>query len=73
MNFAKFVRTPFLENMTGRLLLIIVVSLAVKGEFENENLNHKKQKLQKLRHTCPFESEVQGILKNICEGLLLIL
>ena len=39
MNFAKFVRTPFLQNTTGRLLLIIAVSI-VKGELENENLNH---------------------------------
>ena len=33
----KLVRTPFLQNATGRLLLIIAV---VKGELANENLNH---------------------------------
>ena len=27
VNFAKFVRTPFLQNRTGRLLLIIAVSI----------------------------------------------
>ena len=26
LNFANFVRTPFLQNTTGRLLLIIAVS-----------------------------------------------
>ena len=40
MNFAKFVRTPFLQNTTGRLLLIIAVSIVVKVELANENLNH---------------------------------
>ena len=40
MNFAKFVRTPFLQNTTRRLLLIIAVSIVVKGELANENLNY---------------------------------
>ena len=40
MTFAKFVRTPFLRTTTGRLLLIIAVSVVVKGELPNENLNH---------------------------------
>ena len=40
VTFAKFVRTPFLRTTTGRLLLIIAVSVVVKGELPNENLNH---------------------------------
>ena len=36
----KFVRTPFLQNITGRLLLIIVVSKVVKGELVNETVNY---------------------------------
>ena len=40
MNFAKFVRTPFLQNTTGRLLLIIAVSVAMKGELANETVNY---------------------------------
>ena len=40
MNFVKFVRTPFSQNTTGQLLLIIVVSTVVKGELANENLNY---------------------------------
>ena len=40
MNFAKFVRTPFLQNTTGRLLLIIAVSIVVKGELPNETVNY---------------------------------
>ena len=40
VNFAKFVRTPFSQNSTGRLLLIMAVSIAVKGEFANETVNY---------------------------------
>ena len=39
MKFAKFVGTPFLQNTTGRMLLIIVVSIVVKGELANETVN----------------------------------
>ena len=39
-NFAKFVRAPFLQNTTERLLLIVAVSIVVKGELENENLDY---------------------------------
>ena len=42
MNFAKFVRPPFLQNTTKRLLLVIAVSIAVKGKLANENLNYDK-------------------------------
>ena len=40
MNFAKFVRTPFLQNSTGPLLLIIVVSIVTKGVLANETVNY---------------------------------
>ena len=40
MNFAKFVKTPFLQNTTGRLLLVIAVSIVVKGELANETVNY---------------------------------
>ena len=43
MNFAKFVRTFFLQNTTGRLLLIIAVSIVVKEELANENLNYDRK------------------------------
>ena len=45
VNFGKFVRTPFLQNTTGRLLLITAISIVVKGEQTNENLiYHTKTK-----------------------------
>ena len=40
VNFAKFVRTPFLQNSTGRLSLIIAVSIVVKGVLANETVNY---------------------------------
>ena len=40
MNFAKFVRAPFLQNTTVALRLIIAVSIAVKGELANETVNY---------------------------------
>ena len=43
VNFAKFVRTFFLQNTTGRLLLIIAVSIVVKEELANENLNYDRK------------------------------
>ena len=60
MNFAKFVRTPFLQNTRGRLVLIIAVSIVVKGELANETVNYA----QKLKHMLQFEPEVQVIKKG---------
>ena len=40
MNFAKFVRISFSQNTTGQLLLIVAVSVVVKGELANEIVNY---------------------------------
>ena len=40
MNFAKFLRASFLQNTTGRLLLIIAVSVVVKGKLANESVHY---------------------------------
>ena len=40
MNFAKFVRIPFLQNTTGRPLLIIAVSIVMKGELAKKTVNY---------------------------------
>ena len=50
VNFAKFVRTPFLQNSTGRLLLIIAVSIVVKGVLANETVNYDTKARRKR---CP--------------------
>ena len=43
VNFAEFVRTPLLQNSTGRLLLIIAVSIVAKGVLANETVNYDTQ------------------------------
>ena len=42
VNFAKFVRTPFLQNTPRRLLLIIAVSivLVMRRELASETVNY---------------------------------
>ena len=57
MNFAKFVRTPFLQNTTRRLLLIIAVSvvLVMKGELGSETVNDDTKIMYQ------FEPQVQLI------------
>ena len=40
VNFAKFLRTHFLQNSTGQLLLIIAVSIVAKGLLANETVNY---------------------------------
>ena len=41
VNFAKFARTPFLQNCTRRLGLIIAVSIVVKRVPANETVNYE--------------------------------
>ena len=60
MNFAKFVITRFLQNTTGRLLLIIVVSIVMKGELANKTVNYDT----KFKHMYQFEPEVEVIKKG---------
>ena len=50
VNFAKFVRTTFLQNSTGQLLLIIAVSIVVKGVLANETVNYDTKARRKR---CP--------------------
>ena len=47
VNFAKFERVPLLQNNTEWLLLIIAVSIVVKGVLAKETV---KIKISKLKH-----------------------
>ena len=49
-----------MHNTTGRLVLIIAVSIVVKEELANETVNYA----QKLNHMYQFEPEVQVIKKG---------
>ena len=40
VNLAKFLRKPFLQNTTARLLLIIAILIIVKGELANKTVNY---------------------------------
>ena len=40
VNFVKFVGTLFLQNSTGRLLVIIAASIVAKGVLANETVNY---------------------------------
>ena len=41
VNFAKFVKTPFLQNSSERLLLIIAVSIVAKEVLVNQTENYE--------------------------------
>ena len=43
MKFAKFVGAPFSQSTTGRLLLLVAVSVVVKGELVNKTVNDLKR------------------------------
>ena len=47
VNFAKFLRKPFLQNTTGWLFLMIAVLIVVKVKLGHETVNYD---LQKLKH-----------------------
>ena len=59
MKFAKYVGTPFLQSTTGRLLLVIAVSIVVKGELATINYRNCK-----LKHICPNLSRKRKLLKG---------
>ena len=41
VDFVKFARTRFLQNSSGRLLLIMAVSIVAKGVLVNEIVNYE--------------------------------
>ena len=58
-NFSKFVRTSFLQNTAGRLLLITAVSLVVKRELRNKTVCYDTK-----FKAYQFEAEVYVIKKG---------
>ena len=40
VNFSKFVRRPFFQNSTGRVLLIIAISIVTKEVLAKETVNY---------------------------------
>ena len=50
-----------MQSTTGRLLLVIAVSIEVKGELANYTINYRNRK---LKHTCPNLSWKHKLLKG---------
>ena len=64
MKFAKYVGAPFLQNITGQLLLIVAVSIVVKGKLANQTINYRNRKLISI-YMSQFEPEVQVIKRAV--------
>ena len=58
MNFTKFVIASFSQNITGPLLLIIAVSVGVKGKLTNETVNYDKEINTQIIHTSLSSGEL---------------
>ena len=41
VNFREHAKAPFLQNSTGRLLLIVAVSIVAKGVLTKETVNYE--------------------------------
>ena len=58
VKFANFVRTSFLQNTTGRLLLIIAVSIVVKRKLAKETVYYDKKTIAQ------YQFELELLLKR---------
>ena len=72
MNFAKFVRTPFLQNTTRRLLLIIAVSivLVMKGELASETVNYDTKTMYQFEPKCNFLRNTLQLKQHVLEAVV---
>ena len=71
MNFVKFAKTPFLQNTTRRLLLIIAVSviLVMKGELASETVNYDTKYIYQFEPKCNLlRSTLQ--VKHVSEAVV---
>ena len=64
--FANFVETPFSQSTTGRLLLLVAVSIVVMGELANKTVNYEKgqSKWKNRFRKQSFADFKLGVLKN---------
>ena len=72
MNFAKFVRTPFLKNTTRRLLLIIAESivLAMKGELASKTVNYDSKAMYQFEPKCSLLRSTIQVKQHISEAVV---
>ena len=71
-NFAKFVRIPFLQNTTRRLLLIIVVPIAlvIKGELASEIVNYDTKTMYQFEPKCNFVRSTLQVKQQVSEAVI---
>ena len=69
VNFAKFVRTPYLQNTTRRLLLIIAVSivLVMKGELASKTVNYDTKTMYQFKPNCNLLRSTLQVKKQLSE------
>ena len=72
MNFAKFARTPFLQNTTRRLLLIIAVSivLVMKGELASETVNYNTKTMYQFEPKCNLLRSTLKVKQQVSEAVV---
>ena len=72
MKFAKFVGTRFLQNTTGRLLLIIPTPIVVKGELANETVNYntKTKAYVPLSRKCKLLKRAVQMKEQVSEAVV---
>ena len=72
MNFAKFARTPFLQNTTRRLLLIIAVSivLVMKGELASETVNYDTKTMYQFEPKCNLLRSTLKVKQQVSEAVV---
>ena len=73
MNFAKFVRGPFLQNTTRRLLLIIAISIVIviKGELVSETGNYDTKTMYQFEPKCNLLRSTTQVKQHVSEAVVL--
>ena len=72
MTLAKFLRTPYLQNTTRRLLLIIAVSiaLAMKGGLASETENYDTKAMYQFEPKCNLLRSTLQVKQQVSEAVV---
>ena len=72
VNFAKFVRTSFLQNTTRRLLLIIAVSIALimKGKLACGTVNYDTKTMYQFEPKCNLLKSRLQVKQQVSEAVV---
>ena len=70
--FAKSLRTPFLQNTTRLLLLIIAVSivLVMKGELASESVNYDTKTMYQFEPKCNLTRRTLHVKQQVSEAVV---